>query len=294
MNLILRRVCISVIIQFYVIAFVFSQDSTSVPQNPWLNPFDQAMQLTYDNDDFFQRLFAGTGFYAMNPELDADIDENILYLNPEFQPYIIILNNGLTDTVPARIQLLDQVIEVKYNGQDMQVGKQLIRSAESSVDGRGFVSFPQSLLAGEPTPLLELLYYGGEYLLYAHRRVKWREPSNQRTSYDAGRYKKRLYRSDMIYLFTSNGYRVVKKLKKLKNTDSAVTIGFTRFYFALLVLLGGIFGLSLANAVFVDEMTMDNNLELERKIDTLQSQIGELKEMLAQQAKEKEQAITEE
>ncbi|MEO0788285.1 MAG: ion transporter [Bacteroidota bacterium] len=97
----------------------------------------------------------------------------------------------------------------------------------------------------------------------------------------------------IFQLFTMEGWNEIPAAIS-ENTDSAVTIGFTRFYFALLVLLGGIFGLSLANAVFVDEMTMDNNLELERKIDTLQSQIGELKEMLAQQAKEKEQAITEE
>ena len=41
--------------------------------------------------------------------------------------------------------------------------------------------------------------------------------------------------------------------------------------------------MSLANAVFVDEMTMDNNDELEKKIDQLQVQIGELKEMLKKQ-----------
>ena len=57
-------------------------------------------------------------------------------------------------------------------------------------------------------------------------------------------------------------------------------IGATRFYFVLVVLLGGVFGMSLANAVFVDEMTMDNNDDLEAKIDNLQQEIQELKEML--------------
>lgn|GEM_PF-3613991 len=51
-------------------------------------------------------------------------------------------------------------------------------------------------------------------------------------------------------------------------------------FFVLIVLVGGIFGLSLANAIFVDEMTLDNNLELEVKIDSLKEEIGELKEML--------------
>ena len=61
-------------------------------------------------------------------------------------------------------------------------------------------------------------------------------------------------------------------------SDSA--IGITRFYFALVVILGGIFGMSLANAVFVDEMTMDNNQELEKKVDSLTEEIRSLREML--------------
>lgn len=57
-------------------------------------------------------------------------------------------------------------------------------------------------------------------------------------------------------------------------------IGLTRFYFVFVVLVGGIFGMSLANAVFVDEMTMDNNQALEAKIDRLQEEIAELKQLL--------------
>lgn len=57
-------------------------------------------------------------------------------------------------------------------------------------------------------------------------------------------------------------------------------VGITRFYFVFIVLIGGIFGMSLANAVFVDEMTMDNNQTLENKIDRLQEEIAELKQLL--------------
>ena len=57
-------------------------------------------------------------------------------------------------------------------------------------------------------------------------------------------------------------------------------IGVSRFYFIIVVLLGGIFGMSLANAVFVDEMTSDNNSDVEDKIDNLEKQIAELKSLL--------------
>lgn len=66
-----------------------------------------------------------------------------------------------------------------------------------------------------------------------------------------------------------------------------VLIGLTRLYFVLVVLLGGVFGMSLANAVFVDEMTMDNNDALEDKIDGLKEEIQELKAMLRNQANDK-------
>ncbi len=56
-----------------------------------------------------------------------------------------------------------------------------------------------------------------------------------------------------------------------------------RFFFLVLVLAGGIFGLSLANAIFVDEMTLDNNRLLEDKIDRLQQQLAELKRMMENQ-----------
>jgi len=44
-------------------------------------------------------------------------------------------------------------------------------------------------------------------------------------------------------------------------------------YFIFVVLTGGIFGLSLVNSIFVDSMVSDNNDELEKKIDSLDSKI---------------------
>ena len=60
----------------------------------------------------------------------------------------------------------------------------------------------------------------------------------------------------------------------------AVMAGLTRFYFIVIVTLGGVFGMSLANAVFVDEMTSDNNAGLEDKLDEMQKQIAELKSLM--------------
>lgn len=86
----------------------------------------------------------------------------------------------------------------------------------------------------------------------------------------------------IFQLFTVEGWNEIPAVIT-ERTNNIWIIGLTRIYFVLVVLIGGIFGMSLANAVFVDEMTMDNNLELEAKIDRLQLEIGELKQLLQDQ-----------
>ena len=46
-----------------------------------------------------------------------------------------------------------------------------------------------------------------------------------------------------------------------------------RIYAITTVLIGGILGMGLANAIFIDEMTSDNNEKLEEKIDKLQQSL---------------------
>ncbi len=85
----------------------------------------------------------------------------------------------------------------------------------------------------------------------------------------------------IFQLFTVEGWNEIPSTIAA-NTNSSWMVGLSRFYFVMVVLIGGIFGMSLANAVFVDEMTMDNNKGLEDKIDTLQAEIQELKQIIRQ------------
>jgi voltage-gated sodium channel len=62
---------------------------------------------------------------------------------------------------------------------------------------------------------------------------------------------------------------------------SSLVLG-TRAFFVMAVLIGGILGLSLANAVFIDEMMMDNTDELERKVDILTEELRLLREEIRQ------------
>jgi voltage-gated sodium channel len=56
----------------------------------------------------------------------------------------------------------------------------------------------------------------------------------------------------------------------------------SKVYFILILLTGGIFGLSLVNSIFVDAMVSDNNEDLEKKVDALTSEISKLRERIEQ------------
>ena len=47
----------------------------------------------------------------------------------------------------------------------------------------------------------------------------------------------------------------------------------TRLYFVVLLIVGGMFGMSFINAVLVDAMVMDNNDELDSKVDKLNTDL---------------------
>ncbi len=83
----------------------------------------------------------------------------------------------------------------------------------------------------------------------------------------------------IFQLFTVEGWNEVADAIAL-NTSNEWYGGLSRFFFVLVVLIGGIFGMSLANAVFVDEMTMDNNRGLEEKIDTMQEELVKIRRAL--------------
>ncbi len=87
----------------------------------------------------------------------------------------------------------------------------------------------------------------------------------------------------IFQMFTLEGWNEIPATIAESTTLTATQINMARLYFAIVVLLGGVFGMSIANAIFVDEMTMDNNATLEKKIDTLQEQISRLEILLMAQ-----------
>jgi voltage-gated sodium channel len=68
------------------------------------------------------------------------------------------------------------------------------------------------------------------------------------------------------------------------NTDNPMIGVLARLYFMGALLAGGFVLVGLMNAVFVDEMTMDNNDQLEGKVDALHEEIRAIRALLESKA----------
>lgn len=76
-------------------------------------------------------------------------------------------------------------------------------------------------------------------------------------------------------IFTVEGWYELPEM--IAQAHGEVYSFFVKMYFIFLVLSGGIFGISIINAIFVDEMVADNNDELLLKMDKLLIEIEEIK-----------------
>ncbi len=77
----------------------------------------------------------------------------------------------------------------------------------------------------------------------------------------------------LFKVFTVEGwYEIPQRLAETGQMGSMLVV--LRLYFVGSVLVGGILGLSLANAVLVDEMTLDNTARLERMVRDLRADLA--------------------
>lgn len=80
----------------------------------------------------------------------------------------------------------------------------------------------------------------------------------------------------LFKVFTVEGWYEIPDLLA-ERADHPAWAAAARAYFIVAVLVGGILGLSLANAVFVDEMTTDNTRTLEAQVAELAAEIRALR-----------------
>jgi voltage-gated sodium channel len=83
----------------------------------------------------------------------------------------------------------------------------------------------------------------------------------------------------MFRIFTVEGWYEYPEALEESGAHPVWLVG-TRLFFMACVLACGMLGFSLANAVFLDEMTMDNTRLVESKVDELSSRILSLEEKI--------------
>jgi len=79
-------------------------------------------------------------------------------------------------------------------------------------------------------------------------------------------------------IFTVEGWYEFPDM--VADKTNLMTAFLTKVYFIVILLTGGIFGLSLVNSIFVDAMVSDNTDELEEKVDQLSAEIVKLRKDL--------------
>lgn len=82
----------------------------------------------------------------------------------------------------------------------------------------------------------------------------------------------------MLQLISVEGWYEIPQ--QIQDDMPNINVFFTRLYFVILLVVGGIFGLSFVDAVLVDAMVMDNNEELDEKVENLKLELQkDLKEI---------------
>lgn len=81
----------------------------------------------------------------------------------------------------------------------------------------------------------------------------------------------------IFQIFTVEGWNAIPDIVCTNAGLGNVASFFTKVYFMVLLILGGIFGLSIVNSIFVDAMVSDNNDELEEQVTNIEKDVAGLK-----------------
>jgi voltage-gated sodium channel len=98
---------------------------------------------------------------------------------------------------------------------------------------------------------------------------------------------------DAIYtvfqLFTVEGWYDIPNA--VAGDMAPIWVHIVRFYFCVLLIGGGIIGMSLINSIFVDALAADNNDDVKAKLDAMEQQMAENQRQMEQKIDDLQQTI---
>lgn len=82
----------------------------------------------------------------------------------------------------------------------------------------------------------------------------------------------------MFKVFTIEGWNTIPETINASGKVNIYQAFFTKLYFILILVFGGVIGLSIVNSIFVDAMVSDNNEELEQEVGLLKEDVKRLEQ----------------
>jgi voltage-gated sodium channel len=80
----------------------------------------------------------------------------------------------------------------------------------------------------------------------------------------------------MFKIFTIEGWNEIPETINASGKVNIYQAFFTKLYFIIILVFGGVIGLSIVNSIFVDAMVSDNNDELEQQVDGIKEDVVRL------------------
>jgi len=80
----------------------------------------------------------------------------------------------------------------------------------------------------------------------------------------------------MFKVFTIEGWNTIPETINASGKVNIYEAFFTKLYFIIILVFGGVIGLSIVNSIFVDAMVSDNNDELEQQVDGIKEDVERL------------------
>jgi len=86
----------------------------------------------------------------------------------------------------------------------------------------------------------------------------------------------------MFKVFTIEGWNAIPDEIAASGKLGSIGAFFTKLYFGVILVFGGVIGLSIVNSIFVDAMVSDNNDDLEAQVNRLETEVQQLNTKLDQ------------
>ena len=84
----------------------------------------------------------------------------------------------------------------------------------------------------------------------------------------------------MFQICTVEGWYEIPNTLAAYYGTSSIIAEFVRAYFCILLMFGGIIGVSFINSIFVDAMVADNNDDVKKQLKEIQNTLDELKKQI--------------